>query len=195
MGVRHNGCMETDRKTLIADAVLHLLGRVGSKGVTHRAVDAQAGLPNGSTSFYCRTRLELLKQAVVRHAALDLADLAQDALRWHTAQPDRACFVDQLAARVMAWSAPDKRWHLRARFELMLLATREPELAEVLDAQRQQFVGNTRKALKALSLSEPESKTRQLIQCVDGMLVSQLADQATPLSLKQVRDLLTRVLA
>ena len=71
--------MDTDRKTLIADAAIALLGTQGARGLTHRAVDAQAGLPAGSTSFYCRTRLELLKLTLARHVALDLADLAQDA--------------------------------------------------------------------------------------------------------------------
>lgn len=192
--VRHNPAMETDRKTLIADAALHLLGQVGAKGVTHRAVDAQAGLPNGSTSFYCRTRLELLKHAVQRHAALDMADLESDARHWRATSPDLGGFVANLSDRVLAWSAPDKRSHLRARFELMLMAAHEPELAEVMDAQRQTFVGSTRKALKALGVSESEVRARQLIHCVDGMLVSQFADQAAPLARTQVRELLTRVL-
>ena len=76
----------TDRKTLIADAALTLLSAAGARGLTHRGVDAEAALPQGSTSFYFRTRLDLLRAAVQRHAALDLTDLAQDA---HCmAQPD-----------------------------------------------------------------------------------------------------------
>lgn len=187
--------MDTDRKTLIADAALHLLGLGGAKGLTHRAVDAQAGLPNGSTSFYCRTRLELLKLAVVRHATLDMDDLQRDAQRWATGQPDLQRFVFHLADRVLAWSAPEQRLHLRARFELMLMAAHETELAEVLDAQRQQFLGSTRKALKVLGVPEPEVRARHLVHCVDGLLVSQFADQAAPLPVRQVRELLMRVLA
>ena len=56
-----SGPMEPDRKTLIADAAIALLGSAGARGLTHRAVDAQAGLPAGSTSFYCRSRLDLLR--------------------------------------------------------------------------------------------------------------------------------------
>ena len=55
--------MPKDRKTLIADAAIDLLGEVGARGLTHRAVDTQAGLPAGSTSFYCRSRLDLLTLA------------------------------------------------------------------------------------------------------------------------------------
>jgi DNA-binding transcriptional regulator YbjK len=187
--------MESDRKTLIADAALHLLGLGGAKGLTHRAVDAQAGLPNGSTSFYCRTRLELLKLAVVRHATLDMEDLKRDGQRWSAGQPDLKRFVEHLAERVMGWSVPEQRLHLRARFELLLMAAHEPELAAVLDAQRQQFLASTRKALKVLGVAEPEVRARHLIHCVDGLLVSQFADQAAPLTARQVRELLARVLA
>ena len=47
-----------------------LLGSVGARGLTHRAVDAEAGLPAGSTSFYCRSRLcqHLLKIAKPRRS-------------------------------------------------------------------------------------------------------------------------------
>jgi DNA-binding transcriptional regulator YbjK len=186
--------MDTDRKTLIADAALHLLGMGGAKGLTHRAVDAQAGLPNGSTSFYCRTRLELLKLAVERHAALDMADLKRDAQQWGAESPDLADFVARLSERVLAWTQPERRLHLRARFELLLMSAHEADLAQVLDAQRQLFLGSTRKALKALEVPEPEVRARQLVQCVDGLLISQFADHASPLVGRQVRELLMRVL-
>ena len=40
----------TDRRTLLLDAALELVGTQGMRGLTHRAVDAAAGLPPGSTS-------------------------------------------------------------------------------------------------------------------------------------------------
>ena len=39
-----------DRRTAILDAALELVGTLGMRGLTHRAVDAAAGLPPGSTS-------------------------------------------------------------------------------------------------------------------------------------------------
>ncbi|MGI5353970.1 TetR/AcrR family transcriptional regulator [Streptomyces sp. CA-252508] len=58
----------TARADLIADAALTLLAERGMRGLTHRAVDEAAGLPQGSTSNYARTRQALLETAVRRLA-------------------------------------------------------------------------------------------------------------------------------
>ncbi|MGA5424823.1 TetR/AcrR family transcriptional regulator [Streptomyces lavendulocolor] len=58
----------TARADLIADAALALLAERGMRGLTHRAVDEAAGLPQGSTSNYARTRQALLETAVRRLA-------------------------------------------------------------------------------------------------------------------------------
>ncbi|MEU7280096.1 TetR family transcriptional regulator [Streptomyces sp. NPDC045431] len=58
----------TARAELIADAALALLAERGMRGLTHRAVDERAGLPQGSTSNHARTRQALLEAAVRRLA-------------------------------------------------------------------------------------------------------------------------------
>ncbi|HEY0643330.1 MAG TPA: TetR family transcriptional regulator [Nocardioides sp.] len=55
-----------DRRTAILDAALELVGTLGMRGLTHRAVDAAAGLPPGSTSNYFRTREALVLGIVER---------------------------------------------------------------------------------------------------------------------------------
>lgn len=187
--------MEPDRKTLIADTAIALLGNLGARGLTHRAVDAEAGLPTGSTSFYCRSRLDLLRLALRRHAALDLADLEADALR--LAQPtwSRADLLALVAHRVRDWLAPAQRARLVARFELFLLASREPELAEIVRELRSQFLLATQAALVRAGVSEPEARARLLAQFVDGHLLDCVgAAQVQPLDEAQLR-LLERLLA
>ncbi|NED63517.1 TetR/AcrR family transcriptional regulator, partial [Streptomyces sp. SID10244] len=44
-------------------AVISVLAEAGSRGFTHRAVDRQAKLPEGTTSRYARTRDALLRAA------------------------------------------------------------------------------------------------------------------------------------
>ncbi|HLL33473.1 MAG TPA: TetR/AcrR family transcriptional regulator, partial [Streptomyces sp.] len=48
------------RADLVADTALALLAERGMRGLTHRAVDEAAGLPQGSTSNVARTRQALL---------------------------------------------------------------------------------------------------------------------------------------
>jgi DNA-binding transcriptional regulator YbjK len=63
-----------DRRTLLLDAALHLVGTQGMRGLTHRAVDAAAGLPPGSTSNHFRTRealvLGIVERFIVRERAM-----------------------------------------------------------------------------------------------------------------------------
>ena len=49
-----------DRETRLLDAAIDVLGTRGMRQLTHRAVDAAAGLPVGSTSNRFRTREALL---------------------------------------------------------------------------------------------------------------------------------------
>lgn len=166
--------MEVDRKTLIADAAVAVLGAAGSRGLTHRAVDAQAGLPAGSTSFYCRTRLDLLRLALQRHAALDLADLAADAQRLSHPQWSSEDLVQLLVARVNDWLSDAKRARLVARFELFLLASREPELATIVEQQRRHFLQATITALQRAGVADAEDRALALVVMVDGLLLDQL---------------------
>lgn len=48
---------------LILDAVITLLAERGLDGVTHRAVDEVAKIPQGSTSYYYRRKPDLLNAA------------------------------------------------------------------------------------------------------------------------------------
>ena len=55
-----------DRRTVLLDAALELVGTQGMRGLTHRAVDAAAGVPPGSTSNHFRTREALVLGIVER---------------------------------------------------------------------------------------------------------------------------------
>ena len=56
------------RQQQILDAAVDLLGEQGVRAVTHRAVDAAAGLPAGATSNLFRTREALFDGIVDRIA-------------------------------------------------------------------------------------------------------------------------------
>ena len=75
-----------DRRTIALDAALTVIGRDGMRALTHRAVDAEAGFPPGTTSNHFRTRHALLDGALGRLIQHDLADrramLAHLPRRW-----------------------------------------------------------------------------------------------------------------
>ena len=54
------------RREQIADAGIRLIASGGAHRLTHRLVDKSAGLPQGSTSYYARTRRDLIALIVQR---------------------------------------------------------------------------------------------------------------------------------
>ena len=135
MPVRSTG---PTRAELIADTALDLLAERGMRGLTHRAVDEAAGLPQGSTSNHARTRLALLEAAVRR-----LAEREAQVLAMHE-MPDprggRDALVEALSLAVHR-SLTRHRELLVARYELALEATRRPELRDVLRRARDSSSG------------------------------------------------------
>jgi len=187
--------METDRKTVIADAAIALLGSAGAKGLTHRAVDAQAGLPLGSTSFYCRTRSELLTLTLLRHAALDLQDLQADAQKMARSDWRLDDFIGLLAERVADWLSASKRARLAARFELFLMASRDPDLAAIVTQQRQHFLLATEAALSKAGVQAPATIAPMLVGMIDGILIDQLGANGPLLSAAQQKAMFRMVLS
>lgn len=161
-----------DRRTRIADAVIHTLAEHGGRGLTHRAVDERAGLPTGSTSYYVRTRAELLACAVPRLAELDARALA----RHRTSGPGEA-----IRAVLRASRRGDGRARTLARYELALESTRRPELQQALAEGTAGLLDLLEEALgRARPDRDPgllREQARDLLAFVDGLL---LADATSP---------------
>ncbi len=117
-----------ERRRLVADAALTVLAEQGARGLTHRAVDQAAGLPQGSTSNVFRSRAALLEGALERHAELDLA-AAGPAPEDEPALPPIS--REQAVAPITAAVEPviARRELNVARFELLLESTRRSRAA------------------------------------------------------------------
>ncbi len=55
-----------DRRTVITDAAISLIAHSGVRALTHRGIDAALELPSGSTSYYFRTKQDLIDAVVAR---------------------------------------------------------------------------------------------------------------------------------
>ncbi|MFF5727304.1 TetR/AcrR family transcriptional regulator [[Kitasatospora] papulosa] len=154
------------RADLIADSALALLAERGMRGLTHRAVDERAGLPQGSTSNHARTRESLLEAAVRRLAehegrVLTLGELPPDG------GPDR--MAEWLAHALHRYLTGSTEL-LVCRYELALEATRRPALRAFYDRTGRRF----REPLVALMASagsdEPERHALSLVAWAEGMM-------------------------
>lgn len=124
----------TERRSILTDAGIAVLAREGSRGLTHRAIDAEAGVPVGTTSNYFRTRESLIRGLFDRIGAR-LGPTPEDLQARATAQPSRALFADY--CRDIVRRLITHRDVTLALYELRLEAARRPELQAALsDWQR-----------------------------------------------------------
>jgi AcrR family transcriptional regulator len=114
------------RRNLLADAGLRVLASSGARGLTHRAVDAEAGVPTGTTSNYFRSRdalLGALGERIMERFAPDPAIVSRLAGR---------PYVEYLRYILERTTAQPEL--TRALIELRLEAARRPGLAAGLGA-------------------------------------------------------------
>ncbi|MER7207942.1 TetR family transcriptional regulator [Streptosporangium sp. NPDC000239] len=117
------------RRAALLDAAIDVLAREGARGLTFRAVDAQAGVPGGTASNYFANRDDLLTQAGVRvyeHLEPDAETVARS-LEGTRDRERVKQLMHELVERVSTYRAG-----YLALLELRLEATRRPGLRDVL---------------------------------------------------------------
>jgi DNA-binding transcriptional regulator YbjK len=158
------------RSTDITDAAISVVAEQGMRGLTHRAVDARAGLPLGTTSAYFRTRKALIEALVRRLADLDDADVAA---RTFDAPADPGAFAEAVAAVLDTWLTAGRERTL-ARYACLLEATHHEELRTILGygrASREQ----AHALMTAVGAADPAQAGDHFVACVDGLLFDRLA--------------------
>jgi AcrR family transcriptional regulator len=172
------------RLARLADAAVELLAEGGMRALTHRAVDARAGMPPGTTSAYLRTRQALIEAVVQRLADLDRADLAAHELPTEPprpAPPLGPAGLDQLAAGVAEvldqWLTTGRTRAL-ARYACLLEAVHRPELRRILDHGTVLRV-QARDLLARAGAPDPRRQGDQFVAFVDGLLFDRLVGAGT----------------
>ena len=161
------------RMELLLDAALHVVAEQGLRGLTHRAVDRRAGLPEGSCSAYLRTR-EALLHGLTTYVAERIADHVRDLAEELSGAPlddDRAAEI--VTRFVLGWV--DDRDLLVARLELTLQATRDPALAAAFGAHRRVLVDVVAGLLTARGKPQSAGAAETLVASFDGVLIGALS--------------------
>ncbi len=160
------------RRRAILEAAQAVVAGQGLRGLTHRAVDRAAGLPEGSTSAYLRTRralqLALAEYVVGRHAA-DVTDLSERLTR---CQGDPARAAELTGDLFQRWLRDRDR--LVARLELTLESVRDAELSELLATARGQLVDTVDQALATAGKAHDPTRAETVVAALDGVLLGGL---------------------
>jgi AcrR family transcriptional regulator len=113
-----------DRRTFLLDTALEIVGTQGMRALTHRAVDAAAAVPPGSTSNHFRTREALVLGIVERFVARERA-MATEPHDRVDASP--AGVADALGRFVDRALGADRAVTL-ARYAILVETAQNPEL-------------------------------------------------------------------
>jgi DNA-binding transcriptional regulator YbjK len=137
-----------ERRRDLCDAAIELLAADGAKGLSHLKVDRKADVPDGTTSFYFRTRSALLRAVAERLAELDLERLQSIAdSAGSTGDNPSPSLLSQVV--IQAGTEPQLSW-TKARYELTMHAARDPAMAAILQQATDGFTKLHREILVQL---------------------------------------------
>ncbi|MFF5570522.1 MULTISPECIES: TetR/AcrR family transcriptional regulator [Streptomyces] len=159
------------RRAALVDAAIEVLAREGARGLTFRAVDAEAAVPAGTTSNYFASRDDVLTQAGARVYERLQPDDAMIARR-QAAGRDReayAVLMRELVGRVAGF-----RTGYLALLELRLEATRRPELRKVLTERVRADVDANVAHHEASGLPGDAMAVKLLMLTLNWLIVEQL---------------------
>ncbi|MBE1492692.1 TetR/AcrR family transcriptional regulator [Plantactinospora soyae] len=159
------------RRTALLDAAIEVLARDGSRGLTFRAVDVEAAVPNGTASNYFTNRDDLLGQVTgrTRERFTPVEAEVEATMR----APRTRSLVTQLMRDLYGRMLRDRSSYL-AMLELRLEATRRPELQAALT---EVFTANLRDSIRFhLDAELPGDQTTVLVLylAMSGLLVDDL---------------------
>ncbi|HLH70799.1 MAG TPA: TetR family transcriptional regulator [Candidatus Dormibacteraeota bacterium] len=177
-----------DRRRLLLDAALEVAAAGGLRALTHRAVEARAGLSPGSASYYFRTRLALLDALAQHISRLDAEDLvALDPGRVEgPAATARERLLEVMTDLLERWAGAGRARTL-VRYQLLLdRAAREG--ADTGGGWKARFAERAATAL-GLDLAQ----CRLLATALDGLLLETTL-QARPADRTEIRSRLDRLL-
>ena len=183
-----------ERRTIILDAVIMLLAKAGVAGVTHRAADAAAGLPPGSSTYYFPKKADLLRSTAL-HLAAELekdCDELQIAFADVVAKQGLTSAIEYVSRQLVA-SLEQAKYLQLARIELTLAAARSDELPGV--AKRLSVAGR-RPIEFFISLicdGQRETPIEECVGLIDGIALNYVTGQGLQPTADQVATVLRSI--
>src|SRR5690625_2612765 len=164
------------RRDDLVDAALQVLAEGGLKRLTHRAVDAEAGLPSGSTANVFRTRDSLVRALLEE---MELRDWSQLQAHLGPEEVPESVTVDEaalaLAEAALRMMAPEQAAVTRARLTLSLVYPDEVRRSHM------RLVRALTRILNSAGTTSPATKAVHVAAFIDGTLLHSLTVSVAPL--------------
>ncbi|WP_155391576.1 TetR/AcrR family transcriptional regulator [Catellatospora paridis] len=162
----------SNRRELLMDTAISLLGERGVHGLTHRAVDTEAGLPSGSAANYFSTRDALLDAVVERVADRERDNWEQ---LWAARCPTTPAELAEVLAAFAHQATGPHRTLTLARYAVLVEAAHRPQLRPQLAA-----VGGRVRAyfltwMRVAGSTDLERDAPIIMNCWTGLVLHQLS--------------------
>ncbi|PYB79054.1 MULTISPECIES: TetR family transcriptional regulator [Pseudomonas] len=196
------------RRQQILDAAMRIVVRDGVRGVRHRAVAAEAGVPLSATTYYFKDIQDLLADTFAQYVERSAAYMAklwtntEGVLRQLLAQGDgsheaRAHLADEVARMLADYvlrQLNNRRDFLMAEQAFRQEALLCPRLAELVQAHEQILLHGARQILQVVGSRQPEQDAQMLTAIIEQMEYQGLLKDANAQSDGQMLAILVRYL-
>lgn len=182
------------RRRMLADAAIEVLGTRGIHQLSHRAVDEAANVPPGTATNYFKSREHLLDAVARRVVELQLEDLAPKPATEMAEAVDESALAD-LIGQALLEAATAHRMRFLAMFELLLEGTRQPALLVALSGLATSTLGAAIAHHRALGLESSSEQVQVLITLYGGVLFGLVTAPPGSLTPEIARSLAGRIVA
>jgi DNA-binding transcriptional regulator YbjK len=182
------------RRAELLDAAIYLIGAQGLDAVTHRAVAAEAGVPAASTSYYFRSKDDLIDEALHTLATREIARLRER----REALGARVTDLDETTEALSAWIeeqlTDEGRVAMLAQYQLQLEAARRPEAREILQEWKEGTDELAETAMRSLGAPDVRTSGILLVCAIDGLRLRLMASGHEPLGPAELRAVIRALL-
>ena len=160
------------RRELLLDAAIQVLGGRGVRAVTHRAVDAEAGLAAGSAANYFSSRDALFAAIVERFAERERANFEEVAV---TVCPTSPVELGRALALAVRDSTTTHRELTLSRYALLVESANNPGLREQMAGTGARVSAWFANWLRLVGSSDPDFHLHVIGNYLTGLVLHQLA--------------------
>ena len=161
-----------NRRALLLDAAIRVLGERGARALTHRAVDAEADLAVGSTANYFSTREALLEAIVERVSGIERENFDEIAVR---VCPTGPAELGRALARFARDATGVHRALTLSRYAILVEAGNNTTIRNQLAETGSQVNAWFANWLRLIGSRDPDHDVHVLGNYITGLMLHQLA--------------------
>ncbi|MXP23576.1 TetR family transcriptional regulator [Gordonia sp. HNM0687] len=160
----------SERRTTFGETAVEIIATQGLHALTHRTVDETAGYPPGSINYYAPTRSRLLALALETVHAQLRAIALESFGPLMTPGPHCPDDVVECGTQFVESSRTQGRKTVTARHALLIEAQFHPDLADMIEAHRQELVQLSVVVGAPFRPEHPEEAANLVVALMDGLI-------------------------